>query len=630
MIKNSVNHLIKACRRFHKNKRNSRFILGFSLPILLSIIVAVVIPTVSYSQTTFRDIQGHWAQSCIQQLIAKDIINGYQDGTFRPNAPVNRAEFATMLGKAFPDAPKVREPAVFADIPSDYWAANAIGRAYQSGFLSGYLGEVFNPLRNITREQVLVALASGLNYSPTQPIDESLRSTFSDFQAISAYARNAIAAAVEKQIIVNYPNVRMLNPAQLASRTDVAVSLCQALRIPQLVPTQYIAKIGTPATSTTTITAARRPRNPQTPEIRGVWITNIDSDIMFYPDRLTNAIQTLKQLNFNTVYPTVWNWGYTLYPSEVARRVIGRAVRLVTPTDQNLNPDLGVRGRDVLQEIVTQGHQQGMSVIPWFEFGFMAPADSELAKRHPEWLLRRKDGTEIWKEGPHDRVWLNPFRPEVQQFIENLVLEIVTKYDVDGIQFDDHFGFPSEFGYDAFTVEIYKQEHDGKSPPADFKDPEWIRWRAAKITDYMERLHQAIENRKPNIILSVSPNPQQFSYNFYLADWQTWEEEGLIDELVLQVYRKDINVFTQEIERPEVQAARSRIPVAIGIITGVKPSPVPVSQIQEQVQVVRDRNFAGVSFFFYESLWNLAQEPKTTRQLAFRRIFQTSVQRPSL
>jgi len=77
-----------------------------------------------------------------------------------------------------------------------------------------------------------------------------------------------------------------------------------------------------------------------------------------------------------------------------------------------------------------------MGVIPWFEFGFMAPADSDLAKRHPDWLTSRRDGSQIWIEGKHE-VWLNPFRPEVQQFIQDLILEIVSK-DIDGIQFDDH------------------------------------------------------------------------------------------------------------------------------------------------------------------------------------------------
>jgi uncharacterized lipoprotein YddW (UPF0748 family) len=86
----------------------------------------------------------------------------------------------------------------------------------------------------------------------------------------------------------------------------------------------------------------------QTTELRGVWLTNIDSDVLFEHHRLTKALQRLRELNFNTVYPTVWNWGYTLYPSPVAKQVIERS----------LDPTPGLQGRDILKEIVKQGHQK--------------------------------------------------------------------------------------------------------------------------------------------------------------------------------------------------------------------------------------------------------------------------------
>lgn len=662
-------------RRFFKAKAWLAFLAAFSA------IISVLLTPAS-AQTGLNDIQGHWAQPCIEELVRREIISGYPDGSFKPENPVTRAEFATSIAKAFPNVTPVREAMRFVDIPSNYWAIEAIGSAYRRGFLSGYIGRTFNPNLKITREQVLVALASGLKYTPTQPAAEIIDGVFEDAQDISNYARNAIAAAIEKQLVVNYPDVRTLKPNQLANRGEVAASLCQAMGIANVVPDQYIAKLGTPepttpppapavpavpttppptptvpAVPTTTAPAPTgeaavvvttpspapteeasvvittpspapteetptvpTPRKMPTEEIRGVWLTNIDSDVLFSRSRLSRALERLHQLNLNTLYPTVWNWGYTLYPSAVARGTIGRS----------LDPEIGLRGRDILKEIIDQGHQKGMTVIPWFEFGFMAPADSELAKRYPNWILSRRDGTQIWKEGRHDRVWLNPFRPDVQQFIEDLILEIVTKYDIDGIQFDDHFGFPSELGYDPFTVALYQAEHNGQSPPENFKDPEWLRWRADKISQYMQRIYRAIKERKPNAIVSVSPNPQRFSYEFFLTDWATWDRQGSIDELILQVYRDDINRFIGELEQPEVQTARQRIPVAIGTMTGVKPRFVAIGQIQQQVETVRDRNFSGMSFFFYESLWTLTQEPSVQRQNAIASLFPAPVKRPAI
>jgi uncharacterized lipoprotein YddW (UPF0748 family) len=112
----------------------------------------------------------------------------------------------------------------------------------------------------------------------------------------------------------------------------------------------------------------------QPTEIRGVWLTNVDSDVLFSKDSLRQAVRRLDRLNFNTVYPTVWNGGYTLYPSKVAKEAFG----------QEMDPEPGLQGRDMLKEAIDLSHSRGLSVLPWFEFGLMAPADSELVRRHPE------------------------------------------------------------------------------------------------------------------------------------------------------------------------------------------------------------------------------------------------------
>lgn len=588
---------------------------------VLGLMVAVLKPSVAFSQTRFNDIQGTWAQPCIEQLAQQQIVSGYPDGSFKPNAPVTRAEFAAMLGKAFPDISAVRIGGKFADVPTRHWANAAIGKAYQTGFMAGYPGGIFQPNQNIPRVQALVSLSSGLKYVPAQPSAETLNAAFDDVTGIPEYSRSAIAAAVEKQLVVNYPNARTLNPNKLASRAEIAAFLCQATGTTGLVSSQYIAKAGTTPDYTKT-------------ELRGVWLTNIDSTALFSSQGVTDAIQRLAQLNFNTIYPTVWNWGYTLYPSQVAERVTGRAVRLVTPLDETLDPNLGTQGRDMLKEVVEQGHQKGMRVIPWFEFGLMAPADSELGKRHPDWLTNRRDGSKIKKDDPknpiHDRVLLNPFKPEVQQFIQDLLVEMVSNYDVDGIQLDDHFGLPSEFGYDDFTVQLYKKEHQGKAPPSNPQDAEWVRWRANKITDFLTRMFRAIKDTKRDVILSVSPNPQKDSYQYFLADWATWERRGLVEELVVQIYRDNFNTFISELEQPEVKAARDHIPVGIGILTGLKDKPVSLAQIQKQVAAVRQRGFAGVSFFFYETLWNRTAESPDERQTAFRLLFPMPTKAPDV
>jgi uncharacterized lipoprotein YddW (UPF0748 family) len=210
----------------------------------------------------------------------------------------------------------------------------------------------------------------------------------------------------------------------------------------------------------------------------------------------------------------------------------------------------------------------------------------------------------------------------VQQFIVDLIVEVVTQYDVAGIQLDDHFGLPVELGYDPFTVRLYQQEHHGKSPPNDPLDSEWMRWRADKITDFMQRIFQAVKAVKPNAIVSLSPNSQNFAYRAYLQDWQTWVERGFVEELVLQVYRDDMSSFSAELSQPALQMARRQIPVGVGILSGLWSRPVSIEQIQQQVQAVRDRGFDGVSFFYWESLWGyIAPESPRKRRAAFQKLF---------
>ena len=345
------------------------------------------------------------------------------------------------------------------------------------------------------------------------------------------------------------------------------------------------------------------------PERRGVWMTNIDSDVFFKPEKLKVAVNTLADLKFNAIYPVVWNFGYTFYPSAIAQRETG----------YKQAPEL--KSRDMLAELIPQAHAKKIAVMPWFEFGFMAPETSDLALNHPDWLTYQSNGDGVWLEGGEPRVWLNPFMPEVQSFITGLVMETVTKYDIDGIQFDDHFGLPNSFGYDDYTVSLYRQEHSGQAPPKNPNNVEWVKWRADKITDYTDRLVRTIKSKKPSVLFSLSPNPYDFAYSHSLQDWKVWQERGLLDELIVQVYVSSLKSFESHIKRPEIQAATKKTQVSIGVLSGLRGKKVPFNQIREQVVATRKAGLSGVSFFFYETLWNIAYESQSDRISAFGRLF---------
>ncbi|MBP0021604.1 MAG: family 10 glycosylhydrolase [Cyanobacteria bacterium SBLK] len=594
-------------------------------------------------------------------------MDTFPDNTFRPNLPVTRGQFADILVTAFPDVPEVRRylEGAFNDIPAGYWATSAIRQSFATNFLSGYPDRIFAPLQYIPRSQVVVAIASGFNlYQPTLPADFILAGYFNDIDAIPGYAKDIIAAAAENELVVNFPQIRELRPNALATRGEIAAFLCKTMDASGLIPPQYVVEeskfIPPPdefldelsevenqennlnagkqfedrkknanfsvmrslkSSSFLPISFFKQPDRNSDSELRGVWLTNIDSDVLFSRQNLETAISRLQELNFNTLYPTVWNGGYTLYPSQIMESEIG----------SDRDPEPGLQERDMLAEAIAIAHAKNMRAIPWFEFGFMLPADSEIAQKHPDWLTERINGDKIWLEGGvRERVWLNPLHPEVQKFITRLIVEIVENYDIDGIQMDDHFGYPSDFGYDDYTVKLYRQEHDGYFPANDYKNFEWIRWRADKITEYMKSLFFAIKASKNNVLVSLSPNPQEFSLESYLLDWQTWERMGLIEELVVQLYRTDFNKFRQDLSHTSIQQAKTHIPVGIGVLTGLRRRFVPFDRIQKQVNEVRKNNLAGVSFFFYESLWNYTDEPRSRRQEGFKRLFNRPKNAPNL
>ncbi|MFM7323891.1 MAG: glycoside hydrolase family 10 protein, partial [Nodosilinea sp.] len=301
------------------------------------------------------------------------------------------------------------------------------------------------------------------------------------------------------------------------------------------------------------------------------------------------------------------------------------------------------------------GHGRGMAVIPWFEFGFMAPADYSLYRRHPDWftqrqasplagrsaglarLARQKQGGDspltdpgIWMEGNViPRRWLNPFHPQVQKFLLELIDDLVSHYAVDGCQFDDHLGLPIDFGYDPYTVNLYRMEHNGQAPPANPKDPEWVAWRARKISDFLILVNKLVKARRPQAVLSISPNPYPWSYQNYLQDWPTWVNLGLVDELVVQVYRSDQNRFIWEMTNPSLQAALARVPTSIGLLSGLQANPVRVEHLRDQIYALRDRRLAGMSFFFYESLWlPPSRESRAQRLATLEQVLSPPLPRP--
>lgn len=334
-----------------------------------------------------------------------------------------------------------------------------------------------------------------------------------------------------------------------------------------------------------------------TSEIRGIWITNFGVALNYYTTRLDEAVANIAKHNLNTVYPAVWNRGYTLYPSNVAKKASGSKQHYLTSL-----PLLPFQ--DALRELVKQTRRQHLRVIPWFEYGLMLPKNHPITRRHPEWLTRTASGSKVSNDNNENMSWLNPCHPEVQEFLTNLIVEVVKRYQVDGIQLDDHFALPVEFGYDAYTVQLYKQEHSGKAPPKNYNNSEWMAWRAGKLTQLMTKINKEVKAVRKDAVISLSPNSPDFAYSKYLQDWERWVNKGLLDEVIVQVYREDLASLKSELKNDDLLRIKNKIAVAIGLYTGPFLDAKPTEKVKQEVKIVQQSAYKGVSFFCWETtLW---------------------------
>lgn len=342
-----------------------------------------------------------------------------------------------------------------------------------------------------------------------------------------------------------------------------------------------------------------------THEIRGVWITNIDSDVMFSREATAEAMQYLADRGFNVVFPVVWNEGYTLYPSEVMARTFGEAYRIDTVFAR--------QGRDPLAELIIEAHKHGMEVIPWFEFGFSSSYNTNgghILAQKPEWAAKDRDGNLLKK---NNFEWMNPNHPEVQQLLLDLIAEVIRTYDVDGIQGDDRLpANPAEGGYDTLTRSMYKDE-TGKDVPDDPREPAFLQWKADKLSEFGGRVHTLVKAHDADLMVSMSPSPYPWSKDEYLQDSPEWIRRGQVDMLHPQAYRYEIDRYKTTADDVAfhgglTDSSNTRVFIAPGILikSGMKFN--GPAYVKEAMLHNRSLGMHGEVFFFYEGLRDQNQQ----------------------
>lgn len=336
-------------------------------------------------------------------------------------------------------------------------------------------------------------------------------------------------------------------------------------------------------------------------EVRGTWVTTTANTAIATPADTHASMQHLREMGLNTVYVEVWKNGYTQFPSETLDELIGleRRPHLMPGHEAYPADQLGDQPRDLLEETLIAAHRNQLIYIGWFEYGFMAAykeTDNHLREQYPEWMTTTLDGSLVSDQNPF--IWMNPMRPECQEFLMGIVLEAVDKYDLDGVQLDDRIAWPVTMGYDDYTKAVYAEEHNGAEPPADPRDPDWIAWRSGKVTEFADRFYRELKRRRPNLLVSISPAVYPWSLTNYNCDWKTWNDRGLMDEYVPQVYRMNYETFVPTWEE-QVRTAGDRVDRLIAGLRIVGDGPDTTwEDVVKEIELVREAGAGGHVHWF--------------------------------
>lgn len=156
--------------------------------------------TVISNSRSFDDIQDHWAQNDIELLANKRIVNGQSEANYHPEGSITRAEFTALLVRSL--GLTEEKTSSFTDVPTNAWSAGAIGAAERFGLVQGFEDGTFRPESVITREEMAVMTVRALRaggQEPSMPTQTSL--TFTDHEEIAKWSKQAISQLVSIDVM---------------------------------------------------------------------------------------------------------------------------------------------------------------------------------------------------------------------------------------------------------------------------------------------------------------------------------------------------------------------------------------------------------------------------------------------
>lgn len=258
--------------------------------------------------------------------------------------------------------------------------------------------------------------------------------------------------------------------------------------------------------------------------VKGVWISYLNLKIknmngQQYTDYIGDMFLQLKQYGINTVYFQVRPYGDALYKSEIF------PWSHILTGQQGIAPDY-----DPLEIAIQKAHENGLSFHAWINPFRVQTSNGEnavpamMSADNP--ALTEQESITLTYDG---NIWYDPASERAHQLIADGIYEIISKYNVDGIQFDDYFYPTSDNAIDAMSYEQYKAS-GGELAQDD--------WRRDNVSRLVKRCYEAIKSYDSDIIFGISPSADiNKNMNQLYADVKLWTScNEYIDYICPQIY----------------------------------------------------------------------------------------------
>ena len=344
------------------------------------------------------------------------------------------------------------------------------------------------------------------------------------------------------------------------------------------------------------------------PEIRAMWLDRGSIVRAGSEQGLASIFDRLAAAGINTVFFETVNAGYPIYPSVVA------------PQQNPL-----VHGWDPLAAGVKLAHQRGIELHAWvwtFAAGnrrhnalvnFPENYPGPVITAHPDWASYDNRGS-LFPPG-QGKPFLDPANPQARQYLLQILDEIVSRYQVDGLQLD-YIRYPFQdpsadrtYGYGMAARQQF-QQLTGVDPtqihPSDrVLWEKWTEFRTQQIDSFVALVSQQLRQKRPNLIMSVAvfPLSEHDRLHKLQQHWELWASRGDIDLVVPMTYALDTYRF-QNLSQPWITSTKLGSTL---VLPGIRLLNLPVSVAVDQIQLSRDLPASGYSLFAVENLSNELQ-----------------------